>query len=611
MVSGSYQGTDLTRIIDCYFTSHMELDKQKFMIKFMPPHDPETNGLPNVFAGERTETDMYIRTIPKLKYRDSIWVAPEFTTDGVKINYNNLGEAPRYLTLLKIASDLGDPNYSVIDKWLGIENGLTDATVFETAIGELNTSGIVSSADLDDYFFAPAEHRFYSVKVYADSSGQIAEGLKPIKPFFNTTPPFAGSIPNGYSFSEISISNVYSNYASNYSMYWAQCTNDPATNPCIQPYSSWPMEQRKTLSVFPGNPVEHSIVDLEKDNSYKICISAANKYGSSEDAANAEDKVECKTVFIPSDAAPLAGEPVLPNPIDNYLVGNTLQISGFNDANSVKYNVYWKSAAVDDTCSNGTDTLSTWNSSKNISPTGTAYISLENGFIDANCGENKAAWGDVDIKICGVNPDNVEGVNCYVRTVDSPVNESVTTTVTASYSQVVLSSSPATVDDNGDGLYTMTLRANLSSNVMFQFMNVPAGTVSYDLNVNFSSSRAELDEDRALVGILGVNAVVNKSVVDAAIGDNTCIIGDLTGGGSYAFPGDSVPITKVGRYYADHYIVDAKGVISSYLDDHKHWVYLFYDASVSGTVTFYNALGESTGVLPISVAPIGLGTVAP
>ncbi|MGL4369741.1 MAG: hypothetical protein ACRCUT_08745, partial [Spirochaetota bacterium] len=164
--SGVDGDLDGRKAIDCRYTSNVNYSKQTFSVYFAPPAGSSGlyTSIYNIFAGEREVADVYIRTIPKNQYRDTLW--------------------PRKVTGKVLSSAFLDENSSVSNALTGydlvkkiISGGIFDATNVENTssyTGETETfSG--GSGDLpliydgngsvkkENLFFSPLKERDYTI----------------------------------------------------------------------------------------------------------------------------------------------------------------------------------------------------------------------------------------------------------------------------------------------------------------------------------------------------------------------------------------------------------------------------------------------------------------
>ncbi len=292
------QHEDETKVIDCYFSSYMDKDVQKFKINFKPPTG--NWGLPNVFAGGRDDTKVYIRTIPKPKYRDSIWMRPEMDGAGDPIrNYADYGSAPRYM-MFDFLYGNDKAVTDITDYWAGLEE--TDATLLEDTVASFHGDGIVSSEQVDDYFFSPMEQRIYLLRASVSNEVQVVEGYRPNAPGYSTDPPFPEDYTPGVYHDNmyIKFENINSQYAQNYTIYLGDSsvdTEDLISKAEVDTTGNDWINAVEWLAVEPfGYSTQEYIIDSSKyeytdGNTYTVCVAASNKYGVSIPS--------CRKVIIP------------------------------------------------------------------------------------------------------------------------------------------------------------------------------------------------------------------------------------------------------------------------------------------------------------------------
>lgn len=388
---GGAGGYDTAKTIDCFFSSYMVQDKQKFFIRFYPPNG-ELDGMPNVFSGGREVTDVYIRTVADRKYRDTFWMRPEMTGETIN-SYSSFNDAERYLSLDIFGGTSGYEN--VIDYWFGLD--ATDATSFENTVTEFYSDGNVSTGNLDDYFFSPVRQHVYAVRGLVSDEVKIIQGYRPGRPALITTPPFPQfhQVPDSYSYDYIDINNVYSAYATSYEIYYIEGSIDYKTLQrdagADETGAKWvdDYDWMDTPSI-PASKNSLTLHGLQADTSYTVCAAARNKYGLS--------VPECTVVSIPGIPAEMAGRPEIGEPGDEddashieVSTGNIL-IADITAENAVYFKAYWKiaSAPGDDVAS------SPW---QEVTVNGTA---LE--FVVP-----ESIWSDITVRIYSVNSENLPG----------------------------------------------------------------------------------------------------------------------------------------------------------------------------------------------------------
>lgn len=289
------QHEDESKVIDCYYSSYMDKDVQKFSINFKPPTG--NYGLPNVFFGGRDDTKVYIRTIPKPKYRDSIWMRPELDANGDPItSYTDYNTVARYLLFDFLIDDKTD----ITDYWTGLEE--TDATLIEDTVADLSNDGISSTAAVDDFFFSPKEQRLYLLRASVSNEIQIVEGYRPNAPGLSTDPPFPeNKTPSTYHDNMyINLSSIKSDYSTSYSVYLGDDKVDIADlegKALVDVYgTSWinSVEWLYTRELGGSDTeftMDESAYGYTDGKVYTVCVAARNKYGVSIPA--------CRQVVIP------------------------------------------------------------------------------------------------------------------------------------------------------------------------------------------------------------------------------------------------------------------------------------------------------------------------
>jgi hypothetical protein len=251
------------RFIDCRYSSNVEYDKQKFHIYFKAPNGSDGDHF-NVFRGGRDEVDLYIRTAPDAKYRDTFW--PSNSDNGPDCDTCPLSNPP---VMVKTMSD-GANSFDLLSFW--INNPHTDATRIEETLSEKSGedySGLdeddfmLKSGSIEDYFFSPLEKRIYSLRASLESTLPGPGGQLIAAPVF--------SISRGNE--SVSVLNMDSPMADYYEIYYRAWEHDghnsenPAGNAfwkCF--YASDPSLDRQIIG------------DLVPNQKYVVAVRACNEH---------------------------------------------------------------------------------------------------------------------------------------------------------------------------------------------------------------------------------------------------------------------------------------------------------------------------------------------
>lgn len=290
-------------VIECYYHSHMEKNKQKFFINFTPPAGKY--GLPNVFFGDRQIAELYIRTIPKKKYRDSFWLSPALNSNGDPVtNYSNYNEADRYYGL---GTGLQDP----VEYWLsgcGYINADTDAVNFEENAAAYISDNVLNGNNghilsLDDFFFSPAEQRQYALKANVNNEMEIIPGWRP------QTPLLIADVTRDSSGAKGIELTVIATRAETYDTYiYTGIPKDIAgiiSDAKADETGLWTsgLEEKKWtyMNSMDVNITTNVFWELEVDETYTFCVFSTNNYGVS--------IPEFRSISIPVDPPLEAGTP--------------------------------------------------------------------------------------------------------------------------------------------------------------------------------------------------------------------------------------------------------------------------------------------------------------
>lgn len=157
------------RVIDCRYTTNFVMDKNRVTIYFTPPTGSQgpQNRVYDVFRGGADEVTVYLRTVAKPEYRDSLWLKP-----NANPNFNPGGS--RCVNINSLVNNL--PEFDPMRYW--IINPNTDSTMIENfnsggsrAHSSLPSLGGVPSGDFGavarngktDFFFSPMKKLTYNV----------------------------------------------------------------------------------------------------------------------------------------------------------------------------------------------------------------------------------------------------------------------------------------------------------------------------------------------------------------------------------------------------------------------------------------------------------------
>lgn len=327
------QSDDSSEVIDCYYSSHMEVDTQKFIIRFKAPDG--SYGLPNVFFGQRPETKLFLRTIPKQKYRDSFWpVIGINDLTGDPVPRTTYEDEDIYLDFNIINWEDG---FDITNFWTS--SYMTDASVFEDTakIGYVTNfsdtskqcylSKSTGSTEIyDDFFFSPAEQRVFVVKAMVDMEGTVQTPYRPNPPSFTTTPPFPEyqSVPASYTYDSIAITNMSAANATGYEIYWIEgaVSIDPNKTDW-QTFYDW-------MGSATVNRDNYTINQLDFNQVYTIAVAASNRYGMSSPVV--------RQVSVPNPPAAIPTFPTGTIQVNE----NGITVVDITSTNAVAYIAYWK-----------------------------------------------------------------------------------------------------------------------------------------------------------------------------------------------------------------------------------------------------------------------------
>lgn len=249
--------------IDCRYSSYYEQNKQKFHLYFMAPAGADATypSSYDVFTGARDEVDLYIRTVPRPRYRDTFWLKQNaYSGAGAIITPVDLG--------LK----------SILNYW--IESDYTDATNIETTVSNFhyNDETVIpagsfrlrDSGTVTDYFFAPLEQRKYNVKA------SIAESLV-IKAITTVDKPEFKVSKGDHS---LLVYDILNSFGDSYEVFWKEGSTVLPNEDIRQ--GQWYWSGRISASSSGTGFPEYTIENLKANVDYVIGVKAYNRYAESQ-----------------------------------------------------------------------------------------------------------------------------------------------------------------------------------------------------------------------------------------------------------------------------------------------------------------------------------------
>lgn len=375
-----------SKTIDCRYTSYVEYDKQKFHVFFKAPAgaDTEYSTIYDVFMGGRDEVDMYMRTVPRMEYRDTFWMK---STEGADIPSG----APYIFTANNVSNFLS--------YWLG--SPLTDASVVEETLTgrEFFTlppgDGGFALVDngIGDYFFSPLEQRVYRVKASLTDTLNTHQVQQLEQPDYMAV---AGD-------HSITISTMDSQYADGYVVYWKPGTQVGQYEDVYQ----YPWTSSERVDVNSEGPTNYIITGLTKNQNYIVAVKAENQFGYSPPRFYLDDLgttgiIEVQPLTPYSDEPPLAPQSVS---LALGAGGDSIVVSGIHVSGETRYKVFWKTQAEENWSDSGVF---------NVGFDPTSYVIA-----------NLLPWERYLVKACAVTGSGVEGVQSVPGVVDTRINDGV------------------------------------------------------------------------------------------------------------------------------------------------------------------------------------------
>lgn len=292
------------KTIKCNYTSNIDFVNKKVVIYFQPPAGSGTpqNSMYNVFRGGREEVDLYVRTVARPEYRDTLWLKPN---ESPSMDFSrNL----RFFTVNATSNGLPTvntlPGYDPLLYWM--QNDFTDATYIEDytvsgsrvtahngSIVNLGTSVpandfrvvVPSPADMsaDDngksnFFFAPAKFMIFAVKgsiVDQNIPAMLAERNHADKPLFRVIPGDKA----------IYVSGIDSQYGETFTVSWRKgAPSGTSENLSALPWQSATINaasgavSQLITQAWDKNQVSGAdeFADLKSNQIYTVCVTSAN-----------------------------------------------------------------------------------------------------------------------------------------------------------------------------------------------------------------------------------------------------------------------------------------------------------------------------------------------
>lgn len=275
------------RAIDCRYTTNFNQRKGRVTIYFTAPTgaDGPQNKAYNVFRGGAEDVEVYLRTVAKPEYRDSLWLKPNANNE-----FNPAGS--RCFDINELVNNM--TGYDPLKYW--IQNEHTDVTNIENfvsggdriygALGVLNVPsgdfGVIARSGKSDFFFSPMKKLTY--KVSASLAGDVDVGRLMTETTHVDNP--ENRAMGGEQ--SIKISNIDTEYATNYRFYLRK--GRPASS--SENLNVYPWFTKDTGVLISADQHEYlfslypltsggTAVALQQNTEYTICMVANNDTSTS------------------------------------------------------------------------------------------------------------------------------------------------------------------------------------------------------------------------------------------------------------------------------------------------------------------------------------------
>lgn len=301
------------KYLDAQYTSYIDFGQQKFHVFFKPPVGDAFSPY-DAFAGGRNEVDIYIRTAPEAKYRDTFWPKPNASA--------GLSNAARILFVDEPIAN--QPNFNVLDYYLGktsasttnfyseathikdtlLSKGIAHSLVFDGSgnivsfpTQDFNLVNSSSSNAESEYFFSPLEYRVYSIKAGFTGQPLVLNGQVP------TVASFDEPIEN---LGTVRFNNIGATRASEFTVYFRAGTKDSLVNNgthLLEDFtqSPWMRTTGGTIMAGPGT-FAHITTGFTPNQKHVFYVQAKNAYGVSPKPA----LTELREVYVYPSVPPVA-----------------------------------------------------------------------------------------------------------------------------------------------------------------------------------------------------------------------------------------------------------------------------------------------------------------
>jgi len=350
------------RKIDCRFTNYMEYNRQKFHVEFKPPSG--TSSTDNVFAGGSEEVDLYIRTVPENRYRDTFWLKEyigDYNASLPAIYFDSFYDNFAHYWINRPESDATN-----------VDDMVSHFALWDTGqIIDTDTGFAMKNVTMNDVFFAPLVYRKLTLKAgfVEEMSSDITQEITPPVYTARACDPEEGETGS------IKLTITQAHIANYCEVFWKP-GNEPVELDSIN-LNEWSQSEPVNIEAN-GGITEYTIEGLTPNRGYVIAVRGANQNGLS--------KVSVQGPVVPySNVKPETAPSVALNLGAD---GKSIVVSGIHVAGQCRYRVYWKG-----------ETKTTWNCYDTLTDGGSYKFE---SFSYRITGLDE--WDKYHVRVCALSP---------------------------------------------------------------------------------------------------------------------------------------------------------------------------------------------------------------
>ncbi|MDA3900818.1 MAG: hypothetical protein PF637_09905 [Spirochaetes bacterium] len=460
--------------IDCRFTKYLNLKEQRFFFSFKAPSGELYDTAQNVFAGGRSNVDLYIRTKAYEKYRNRFW-----PLKGSDILFQFTGGITGTIKKLWV------------DGVNGVSSIISDATSVEDILtGSLGGVTDVINGSIEKVFFSPLSYRLFSIRTYL-TTGNLVETVSEDTSFgFNAYVSTSSS-------NRIVVNNIDADYCDEFKVFYKQISPNDNSNFNTAEKNRIANTEINFWNEVPGGatPGETiTITDLVANTGYAVALVGETRtgnylgpvyYGTTLDNINMNSIEK----LIPRNR-------VKPDPVENISLaleqgGGEIIVSNILSSNATSYEVQYRSI-------DGSDSNTSWTSTERLTPA-TAYSPVQVLLPTL-------MWNTYEIRVFAYNSFAPEGQNSsqsevmLISTIQGDIPEidveyvSMTQEIEEEYSSSVCNSDHTGLNYKTTTTTVADLRVSVS-NLPNNTITLYIDTKIWDANDNYKEEISEVEID--------------------------------------------------------------------------------------------------------------------